>query len=114
MSPLRSGNYYTNGVWDNQKLIVDGSRSIVKDGWTRDSHDAKIEIGNFGEADPEIVEATGQDFYNMKLTIDNYQKTTEYGVVSQDGAKITMKGTTMKGTGCFVLNWITQCRICVL
>ena len=104
MSPLRNGNYYTNGVWYNQRLIVEESGAIMKNAFG-DFFDTRIELGNLGKADPEIVNATGQEFYNMKLTILNSQTNPiEYGVVSQDGTKITMKGKR----GVFSLHWISQ------
>ena len=111
LSPLRTGNYYGEGVWYNQRLIVEGPRVAIKDSCGNLRH-AITEISNFGEADPEIVKATGQDFYNMKLSIPETDN-TKYGVVSQDGDKITMKGTDgdinfRKGPSIFELKWITQ------
>ena len=100
LSPLRTGNYYAPGVWYNQRLVVEGPKAFIKDSFG-DSHNVKIDIGNFGKVGPEINSATSQDFYNMKLT---RPESIEYGVVSQDGAEITMNGAT----DIFAINWISQ------
>ena len=59
----------------------------------------KIEYGVFGEAHPKIVEMTGVKCYNFKLTVnwnkhDPSDTWDEFGVVSQDGAKIYFKSET--------------------
>ena len=72
LSPLRTGNYYANGFWYNQRLIVAESTAVIKDVFGV-SFDTKIEIGNLGKAAPEIAEATCQDLYNIKLNIPNSQ-----------------------------------------
>jgi len=61
-------------------------------------------IGDFGEADPEIVRNTGLNIYNIKFTIVYGKEMHETGVISDDGLKITTKGMM----GICELEWITE------
>ena len=100
---LFNGHYKATGSWYSG-IVVDGSKGVVKDP-TNAGREAKIVVGDFGEADPEIVKTTGQKFYNIQFTLDTLgQDVTETGVISKDGLKITMKGVMR----ICELEWITQ------
>jgi len=98
---LRDGNYQAIGNWYNF-LVVNGLKGVLKDG-SGSPIDMKIEVGEFGEADPEIVETTGQSRYNLKYSFTFGEDVTEHGVVNQDGLKATIKGMM----GISSLKWIT-------
>jgi len=85
-------------------LVVEGSKVVMKDVNFEVFADVKIEIGNFGEADPEIVKSTGKKCYNVTLTYTFGKDFIEHGVIWEDGLKITTKGMG----GITVLEWITE------
>ena len=60
--------------------------------------------GEFGEADPIIVEQTGQGIYNVEIKYFLGEDIVEHGVVSEDGLKITLKA--FMGIG--VLEWMNE------
>ena len=72
--------------------------------------ETKIKVGEFGEADPEIVKTTGKKFYDIKFTYSFGSDITELGVVSEDGLKITTKGVM----GIATLDWITEEELAAL
>lgn len=98
---LRDGNYQVIGNFYNF-LLVDGLKGVMTHhGKPLDI--MKIEMGDFGEADPEIASTTGKSRYNIKLHYNLRVDMTEYGVVSMDGYKATTKGLM----GISTLEWIT-------
>jgi len=100
---LLDGSYRGIGTWFSL-LVVKGSKVVVKDTNGEVFADVKVEIGNFGEADAEIIKSTGKKFYNVQMTIPFGKDVIELGVISADGLKITTKGLT----GITVLEWITE------
>jgi len=98
--PLLNGNYKATGQW-YLSIKVTGSKGVLTEP-TNSNMEAKIKIGEFGEADPEIVKTTGEKFYNIEFTYPGDM--TELGVVSADGLKITSKGML----GISVLEWTTE------
>ena len=102
---LNAGNYRGVNNWYSS-LVVDkeGSKVLTKES-SGVSHEMILEFGNFGEADPEIVKNTGQKVYNMKLiSTEHGMKSTELGVVSEDGLLVTMKGMM----GISKIEWMTE------
>ena len=70
LSPVCNGTYGVTGACNIRHinlLFVEGPQVILKNQFGA-SDDAKIQIGNFGKADPEIISATGKDLYSLKLT----------------------------------------------
>eukprot|EP00091_Calanus_sinicus_P017622 TRINITY_DN3809_c0_g1_i1.p1 TRINITY_DN3809_c0_g1~~TRINITY_DN3809_c0_g1_i1.p1 ORF type:complete len:157 (+),score=46.63 TRINITY_DN3809_c0_g1_i1:51-473(+) len=100
--PLRNGHYKATGNWYSF-IVVNGSTGILKEP-SNSKIETKIKLGEFGEADPEIVETTGQQFYNIEFTYTIGSDYKEPGVLSEDGLKITTKGMM----GVTVLDWVTQ------
>jgi len=100
--PLWNGNYKATGQWYSA-ILVNGSKGVLTEP-SNSKFEAKIKLGEFGEADPEIVKSTGQQFYNIEITYAVGSGLTDLGVVSEDGLKITTKG----GLGIAVLEWITE------
>jgi hypothetical protein len=105
---LLDGSYKAAGTWYSS-VVMDGDTAVMK-GTNGSSHQINLNLGDFGEAASEIVETTGQHFYNIKLSYSFGKDFTELGVVSEDGLKITMKG--MMGTA--VLDWMTEEEAAVL
>ena len=84
-------------------MVVEGTKTILKEP-SNTEMEGKIMLGHFGEADPEIVKRTGQHFYNIKIMFSYGKNVTEYGVLSQDGLKITTKCLM----GICEMKWITE------
>ena len=107
LSPVCNGTYRVTGACNIRHinlLFVEGPQVILKNPFGA-SADAKIQIGNFGKADPEIISATGKDLYSLKLTGFYLGKDVfELGVVIGDGAKIITKGKD----GISEFDWITE------
>ena len=89
MSTLCEGTYRSPGT---------GCSFIVVQGHTATAYYPKgtlqlfqIQYGEFGETNREIAEASGELFYNIKLT-SNDGKVCKFGVVSKDGQRLTMAG----------------------
>jgi len=99
---LVEGSYKAVGTWYSI-LVVEGDTLIVKKN-NGGSHDVHFKKGDFGEADPEIIKATGQEFYNIEFSYEVGRKLTEQGVITDDGLKITMKGVL----GIAELEWVTE------
>ena len=66
---------------------------------------AELKYGRFGEADPKIVEMTGEKYYNLESRYDMVGKEkVDYGVLMDDGATMVVKAWWGIGT----LVWITD------
>jgi len=100
--PLLNGNYKATGLWYSS-MLVSGSKGVLTEP-TNSKMEVKIKIGEFGEADPEIVKTTGQKFYNIEFIYLAGKEFTELGVVSEDGLKIATKGML----GIASLEWMTE------
>merc|ERR1711892_251463 len=100
--PLLHGNYKVTINWYSL-IVVNGSKGLLKEP-SNQGMEAKIKMGDFGEADPEIVKITGQKISNMQFTINFGKDIYETGVIREDGLKITMKGLM----GISELEWITE------
>ena len=100
--PLLNGNYKAIGNWYSC-IVVNGSKGVFTEP-TNSKRETKIKVGEFGEADPEIVKMTGQKFYNIEFSYSIGNEMTELGVVSEDGLQITTKGVM----GISALEWMTE------
>ena len=68
------------------------------------SNEAKLKFGSFGEVDPELVEMTGEKFYNLELSFDFVgREMADYGVLLENGTKLVIKGLS----GIRTLVWVT-------
>jgi len=105
---LLNGNYKASGTWYSS-ILVSGRKVVLKEP-TGSGLEAGIKLGDFGEADPEIVKTTGRKSYNIELSYTFGNTFTDLGVVSDDGMKITAKG--MMGITC--LEWVTEEEIAAL
>ena len=86
-SPWRDGSYKN----------VDGGTDLITiagEKLTFSSFDeAKLKFGSFGEADPKIVEMTGERNYNVELIFDFVgREMADYGVLMENGTKLVLKG----------------------
>ena len=88
-------------------MVVNGAAATVKDGT---DFKAKITVGDFGKADPEIIKVTGQSNYNLELCINWGWETKDLGVVSEDGETITTKGIM----GIATMKWATEADIAAM
>jgi len=100
--PLRNGNYKATNNWYSI-VLVNGNKGLFKEA-SNMGMETKIKMGDFGDADPEIVKITGQKFYNIQFIVFFGKDIYENGVISEDGLKIAMKGVM----GISELEWITE------
>merc|ERR1712215_410354 len=87
---LLEGHYHAVGSWYTF-IEVQGEKAVMKT-HTGDTHDVKIKLEDFGEADPEIRDLTGHKKYNIEFTYNFGKDFSELGVVSKDGLEITTRG----------------------
>ena len=99
-TPWRDGNWKVkNG---GQDIIILAEEKLTSRG---SGHSSKLKYGSFGEADPKIVELTGEKYYNLESTYDVIGKEmVDYGVLIDDGTTIVFKGIM----GVTTLVWITE------
>ena len=73
-------------------LSVGGDEGIMKNIPMLGDVPLKIKYGDFGEADPQICEATGHSSYNVQLTYSaSGEDFTEPGVMTENGRKMKTK-----------------------
>ena len=100
---LVDGSYKVTGGWYST-VDVNGNTAIIH-GNNGTSHSMSITLGNFGDSDPEIAKSTGQQNSNIELSYTFAEHvTTMFGVVSEDGRRITFKSSV----GITVLDWMTD------
>ena len=100
---LKEGTYKAVGCW-YKSLSYDGSKALTR-GTNGDDDPINVNFGDFGASDPEIASTTGQTTYNVEFKSSFEDRVfAEYGVISEDGLTITLKG--MMGTA--TLTWITD------
>jgi len=88
---LRNGHYNkTSNHWVSY-ILVDRIKATAFDP-SGNSIEMKLHLGEFGEADPRIVEKTGKSFYNIEISYTFGKEFKELGVVSEDGMKLTTFG----------------------
>ena len=98
-TPWRNGKYKSGD--GGQDLITIIGEKVMFNAF----NEAKIKFGSFGEADPKIVEMTGERNYNVELSFDLIgKKMADYGVLTEEGTKLTIKGTS----GIRTRLWITE------
>ena len=99
-TPWRDGNWKVkNGGLD---IIILAEEKLTSRG---SGHSSKLKYGSFGEADPKIVELTGEKYYTLESTYDVIGKEmVDYGVLIDDGTTIVFKGIM----GVTTLVWITE------
>ena len=99
-TPWRDGNWKVkDGGLD---IIILAEEKLTSRG---SGHSSKLKYGSFGEADPKIVELTGEKYYNLESTYDVIGKEmVDYGVLIDDGTTIVFKGIM----GVTTLVWITE------
>ena len=100
--PLLNGNYKATGNWYTF-LVVDGAKAVLKEP-SNSQMKGTIKVGDFGDADPEVVKLSGEKSYNIQLTYSFGQDFIENGILSKDGLKITTKGVM----GIAELEWVTE------
>jgi len=106
---LRNGNYKAvNNCWFSY-IVVNGANGSVKMS-TGAEWEAKITVGDFGRAEPEIAEETGHENCNIDITVFWGKEVKEIGVVSKDGETIVTKGIM----GVAKLKWVTEEEIAAM
>ena len=97
-TPWRDGKYKSGD--GGQDLVTIVGEKVTFNAF----NEAKIKFGSFGEADPKIVEMTGERNYNVELSFDLIgKKMADYGVLTEEGTKLTFKGSS----GIRTRLWIT-------
>ena len=100
--PLRNGFYKAIGNWYTF-IFVDGAKALLK-APSSDKMQGTIKVGDFGEADPEVVKLSGEKSYNTQITYSFGQDVIENGVLSEDGLRMITKGFM----GIAELEWVTE------
>ena len=100
--PLRNGNYKAIGNWYTF-IFVDGAKALLK-APSSDKMQGTIKVGDFGEADPEVVKLSGEKSYNTQITYSFGQDVIENGVLSEDGLRMITKGFM----GIAELEWVDR------
>eukprot|EP00090_Calanus_glacialis_P010348 TRINITY_DN18735_c0_g1_i2.p1 TRINITY_DN18735_c0_g1~~TRINITY_DN18735_c0_g1_i2.p1 ORF type:complete len:248 (+),score=69.84 TRINITY_DN18735_c0_g1_i2:39-746(+) len=101
--PLTDGHYKVTDIW-YKLLWVNGATAVIK-GTTMGDLSVDLKYGDFGDADREICETTGQSQFRLELSFTVHEKVfKELGVVNENGMKITTK--SMMGIAEF--EWITD------
>eukprot|EP00092_Neocalanus_flemingeri_P064453 GFUD01078212.1.p1 GENE.GFUD01078212.1~~GFUD01078212.1.p1 ORF type:complete len:348 (-),score=106.70 GFUD01078212.1:150-1193(-) len=107
-SILHDGSYFATGSWYSSIVVKGDTAVMMQPNGT--ALDMKLKFGEFGEADPDVAETTGQKFYNIKLSFCFGKEFTELGVVSEDGLRITTKNDI----GLSVLEWRSEEEVATL
>merc|ERR1719391_1805143 len=98
-TPWRNGKY-KSGDGGQDLITIDGEKVTFSS-----FNQAKLKYGSFGDADSKIVEMTGERNYNVELSFDFIgKKMADYGVLTEDGTKLTLKGPS----GIRTRLWITD------
>ena len=98
-TPWRNGKY-KSGDGGQDLITIDGEKVTFSS-----FNQAKLKYGSFGDADSKIVEMTGEGNYNVELSFDFIgKKMADYGVLTEAGTKLTLKGTS----GIRTRLWITD------
>ena len=98
-TPWRDGKY--KRLDRGQDLITINGETVTFNPFSK----CKLKYGSFGEADPRIVEMTGERFYNLEIRYDLIGKEmTDYGVLTEHGRKMVLKGNS----GIVTRLWITD------
>ena len=98
-TPWRDGKY--KRLDRGQDLITINGETVTFNPFSK----SKLKYGSFGEADPRIVEMTGERFYNLEIRYDLIGKEmTDYGVLTEHGRKMVLKGNS----GIVTRLWITD------
>jgi len=100
--PWKDGNYTGTGTFTS--LILTGNKGMVPN-----YPDWKIEFehGDFGEADTEVVEATGHTKYTVVIKSDMMGTEWDTKCVLTDDGKLVSK-SSLSTEPIEVLEWITQ------
>ena len=89
-SPLTDGYYKVTGNW-YKLLLVKGASAVIK-GTTFGDVEVDVKYGDFGDADKEICETTGQTRFHLELSFSVHEQVfKELGVITEKGMKITTK-----------------------
>jgi len=98
-TPWKDGNYKGEGLSDAAE--VSGNNVKIPE---YPDIVMTITFGDFGEADPEVAEASGHSKYNVEMRYEAFgQSPVDHGVMEPSGEKMTFK--TMFGL--WILEWIT-------
>jgi len=98
-TPWKDGNYKGEGLSDAAE--VSGNNVKIPE---YPDIVMTITFGDFGEADPEVAEASGHSKYNVEMRYEAFgQSPVDHGVMEPTGEKMTFK--TMFGL--WILEWIT-------
>ena len=97
--PWKDGTYKATGCfYDSIKVCGNTGQAM--------GTELSLHHGEFGTALPKIAEQTGQEFYNVEIKYSLGEELVEFGVISDDGLKITIK--TILGNGIGILEWMTE------
>ena len=99
LNPLLNGYYKATGSW-YFAIHVDGNKGTMFEP-SASNFEVSFNIGEFGEADPEVATKTGGKMSNIEFST---YLGKELGVISEDGLRIVTKGVM----GISELEWITE------
>ena len=97
--PWKDGTYKATGCLYNSINICGNTGQAT-------GTELSLQHGEFGTAAHKIAEHTGQEFYNVEIKYNFGGELVEFGVISDDGLKITLK--TIMGNYIGILEWMTE------
>ena len=101
--PWREGNYRGDGIF--RSIVIIGDKAVATE-----NPDVKMTFkqGDFGEADPQVVEMSGETNYTVELKTEMMGKSwPTLMVVTDQGKKLLFK-SSIKTVPVSYFTWITQ------
>ena len=101
--PWREGNYHGDGFFSS--IVITGDKAVATE-----NPDVKMTFkhGDFGEADPQVVEMSGQTNYTVELKTEMMGKEWPTLMVVTDRGKKLLFKSSIKTVPIGYFTWITQ------
>ena len=104
--PWKNGHYLGRPGFLRQMCFIENNEFVMHPANGRPSMETKgiISYGNFGEAHPDVVSATGKEIYNVEMKLlNNFWKVN--GILSDDSKRITFYGSA-SSVDCY--EWMSE------
>ena len=101
--PWKEGNYRGDGIF--RSIVITGDKAVATE-----NPDVKMTFnqGDFGEADPHVVEMSGETNYTVELKTEMMGKSWPTLMVVTDGGKKLLFKSSIKTVPVSYFTWITQ------
>ena len=101
--PWRQGNYYGEGFFSS--IMITGDKAVPKEA---PDFTMTFSQGDFGEADPEVAEMSGETNYTVEMKFEIMGKERKVPmVVTEEGQKLFFK-SSIKTIPVGYFSWISQ------